>query len=498
VLLPHRHLGGANQAIGPDNPSEYGRGVKAAVPNVIAARYASEGMVEIWSAEHKIVLERRLWLAVLRAQSELGVAIPDGVIGDYEAVIDQVDLESIAARERITRHDVKARIEEFSDLAGHEHIHKGMTSRDLTENVEQLQVRDALVVVRGRMLAVLARLAERAAEHATTVITGRSHNVPAQATTLGKRFANAGQELLVALQRIDELIARYPLRGIKGPVGTQQDMLDLLGSPDAVARLEEAVAVHLGFRSSLDNVGQVYPRSLDLDVVAALVQAAAGPSSLATTLRLMAGQELVTEGFKEGQVGSSAMPHKMNSRSCERVNGFAAILSGHLTMVSALSGGQWNEGDVSDSVVRRVALPDAFFALDGLFETFLTVLAEFGAFPAVIARENERYLPFLATTKVLMAAVRAGVGREVAHEAIKESAVSVALAMREGADNDLVERLAGDPRLGLDRTAIDDAIANPLDLVGLAPSQVNAFVALVDWHVAQDPAAAAYRPGDIL
>jgi len=472
--------------------------VKAAVPNVLAARYASGAMVEIWSAEHKIILERRLWLAVLRAQAELGVDVPDGVIADYEAVVGQVDLESIAARERVTRHDVKARIEEFSDLAGHEHIHKGMTSRDLTENVEQLQVRDALVLVRGRMLAVLARLAERAAEHGTTVITGRSHNVPAQATTLGKRFANAGQELLVALQRVDELIARYPLRGIKGPVGTQQDMLDLLGSPDAVARMEEAVAQHLGFRAALHNVGQVYPRSLDLDVVSALVQAAAGPSSLATTLRLMAGQELVTEGFKEGQVGSSAMPHKMNSRSCERVNGFAAILSGHLTMVSALAGGQWNEGDVSDSVVRRVALPDAFFALDGLFETFLTVLDEFGAFPAVIERENERYLPFLATTKVLMAAVRAGVGREEAHEAIKESAVGVALAMRQGGDNDLIERLAADPRLGLDRSAIDAAIANPLDLVGLAPSQVNAFVAAVEHLAAEDPEAAAYRPGDIL
>ena len=421
-----------------DRADEYGRGVKPAVPNVLASRYASGAMVELWSAEHKIVLERQLWLAVLRAQRSLGVEVPDGVIEDYEAVIGQVDLGSIAARERVTRHDVKARIEEFCDLAGHEHIHKGMTSRDLTENVEQLQVRDALVLVRGRMLAVLARLAEHAAEHATLVITGRSHNVPAQATTLGTRFANAGQELLIALQRVDELIARYPLRGIKGPVGTQQDMLDLLGSPDAVAQMEEAVAHHLGFAAGLDNVGQVYPRSLDLDVVSALVQAAAGPASLATTLRLMAGQELVTEGFKEGQVGSSAMPHKMNSRSCERVCGFAVILGGHLAMVSALSGAQWNEGDVSDSVVRRVALPDAFFALDGLFETFLTVLDEFGAFPAVIDRENERYLPFLATTKVLMAAVRAGVGRETAHEAIKESAVGVALAMRQGADNDLI------------------------------------------------------------
>ena len=164
----------------------------------------------------------------------------------------------------------------------------------------------------------------------------------------------------------------------------------------------------------------------------------------------MAGHELVTEGFKPGQVGSSAMPHKMNTRSCERVNGFAVILRGYASMVGELAGNQWNEGDVACSVVRRIALPDAFFAIDGMFETFLTVLAEFGAFPAVIEAELQRYLPFLTTTKVLMAAVRAGTGREEAHEIIKTNAVAVALEMRETgrADNDLLDRLAADPRLG--------------------------------------------------
>jgi adenylosuccinate lyase len=437
---------------------------------------------------------------VLRAQRELGVEVGDDVLDAYGAVVDTVDLASIAERERVTRHDVKARIEEFSALAGHEQIHKGMTSRDLTENVEQLQVRDALVLVRGRMLATLVRLAERASEHATLVMAGRSHNVPAQATTLGKRFANSGQELLVALRRVDDLLDRYPLRGIKGPVGTQQDMLDLLGSPEAVERLEGAVAGHLSFTAGLRNVGQVYPRSIDLDVVAALVQAAAGPSSLATTIRLMAGQELVTEGFKAGQVGSSAMPHKMNSRSCERVCGFAAILSGHLAMVARLAGDQWNEGDVSDSVVRRVALPDAFFAIDGLFETFLTVLDEFGAYPAVVDRELRRYLPFLTTTKVLMAAVRRGVGREVAHEAIKEHAVAVALAMREqGTEgNDLFDRLAADPRLQLTAEDLEGIVADPLTFVGTAPDQVAAFVAEVDELAKADPDAAAYSPAEIL
>ena len=471
------------------------------VPNVLAARYASAEMVRLWSPEQKIVLERELWLAVLEAQRDLGVAVPNDAIDAYRRVIDQVDLDSIDARERVTRHDVKARIDEFCALAGHEQIHKGMTSRDLTENVEQLQLRRSLLVIRGRMLAALARLAERAAESATVVMTGRSHNVPAQATTLGKRFANAGEELLQALYRVDDLLARYPMRGIKGPVGTQQDMLDLFdGDGERLEQLESRVAAHLGFDAWLTNVGQVYPRSLDLDVVSALVQAAAGPADLALTIRLMAGQELATEGFRPGQVGSSAMPHKMNSRSCERIGGLLAILRGHLTMVASLAGDQWNEGDVSCSVVRRVALPDAFLAIDGLFETFLTVLADFGSYPAVIERELDRYLPFLATTKVLVAAVRNGVGREQAHEAIKEHAVAAALRLREdGAEgNDLIERLAADPRLGLAPDELAGVLAHPIDFVGRAPEQVASFVATVSELVAADPAAAGYRPGDIL
>src|SRR3954447_25094801 len=269
------------------------------IPNVLANRYAAEDLVRIWSPEHKVVLERRLWIAVLAAQRDLGVDVPHGGLEDYEAVLDQVDLASIAGRERVTRHDVKARIEEFCALAGHEHIHKGMTSRDLTENVEQLQVRASLELVRDRAVAALARLARLASEHQALVMAGRSHNVAAQATTLGKRFASAAEELLVAVERLDDLIERYPLRGIKGPVGTAQDQLDLLdGDVEKLASLEAKVTEHLGFSRLLTSVGQVYPRSLDLDAVSALVQLAAGPSSLAHTIRLMAGQELATEGFR--------------------------------------------------------------------------------------------------------------------------------------------------------------------------------------------------------
>ena len=469
------------------------------IPNVLASRYASEQMREIWSAPNKIVAERHLWLAVLQAQADLGVEVPDGAVDAYRRVINEVDLESIAARERISRHDVKARIDEFCALAGYEQIHKGMTSRDLTENVEQMQIRQSLLLARDKTVALLARLARLAATYSELALTGRSHNVAAQTTTLGKRFATAADEVLVAFTRLQHLIADYPLRGIKGPVGTAQDMLDLLGSQESLAELERRVAGHLGFENVLTSVGQVYPRSLDLDVISALVQLGAGPSSLATTIRLMAGHDLVTEGFQKGQVGSSAMPHKMNTRSCERVNGFMVLLRGYQTMAADLAGGQWNEGDVFCSVVRRVMLPDAFFAFDGMLETMLTVLDEFGVFEAVVQRELDKYLPFLATTKILMASVRAGVGRETAHEVIKENAVAAALDMRAtGSDPGLLERLAADDRLPLDLADLQALMARPLEFTGAAGAQVAAVVAQVEGIAAEYPEAAGYAPGAIL
>ncbi|MFV0493735.1 adenylosuccinate lyase [Mycobacterium sp.] len=470
------------------------------VPNVLATRYASAEMVAIWAPEAKVVAERQLWLAVLRAQAGLGVDVPLDAIADYERVLESVELASIAARERVLRHDVKARIEEFNALAGHEHIHKGMTSRDLTENVEQLQIRRSLEVVFAHSVAVVARLADRAVAYRDQVMAGRSHNVAAQATTLGKRFASAAEEMLIALTRLRELIDRYPLRGIKGPMGTAQDMLDLLDGDSAkLAELERQVAEFLGVSRFLTSVGQVYPRSLDHDVLSALVQLGAGPSSLAHTIRLMAGHELVTEGFAEGQVGSSAMPHKMNTRSCERINGLQVVLRGYSAMAGELAGDQWNEGDVFCSVVRRVALPDSFFAIDGQIETFLTVLDEFGAYPAVIQRELDRYLPFLATTKVLMAAVRAGMGRESAHHVIREHAVATALSMREtGCEPDLLDRLAADPRLPLDRAELDSALADRKAFTGAAGDQVDRVVRAVEDLATRYPEAAKYAAGAIL
>ena len=472
-----------------------------AIPNVLAERYASAAIANIWSAEGRIVLEREFWISVMKAQQDLGLDIPQEAITAYEAVKDQVNLPAIMERERITRHDVKARIEEFCDLAGHQHIHKGMTSRDLTENVEQLQVYRSLLILRDKTIATLAKISSRAEQWKDLVITGRTHNVAAQPTTFGKRLAMFGEELMGALGSLNHHISTYTVRGLKGAVGTQMDQISLFnGDLEKVSALEEKICKHLGIPEVYANVGQVYPRSLDFRTVSILTDLAAGPSSMSRTLRLMAGNETASEGFAKGQTGSSAMPHKMNSRSCERVNGFQTILKGYLTMATGLAGDQWNEGDVSCSVVRRVMLPDAFYACDGMFETFLTILNQMDAYPAVIEAENNHYLPFLMTTTIMMEAVKAGVGREAAHKAIKENAVDTVNDLRTGAtrENDLLERLASDDRIPLNQVQLTALMEEGKENAGTARIQVDAFIEKVKQLCVEYPDAANYTPGSIL
>ena len=472
------------------------------IPNVLAQRYASQQISDIWSGEGRIGLEREFWIAVMKAQQSLGLDIPAGAIHDYQSVVEQINLQSISDREKVTRHDVKARIEEFNELAGHEHIHKGMTSRDLTENVEQLQVFRSLLVIRNKTATTLVRLAELSERFKSLLITARTHNVAAQPTTLGKRIAMFGEELLGSLQTLDALIKRYPVRGLKGAVGTQMDTISLFdGDPDKVTELESKIVEFLEMPATCVNVGQVYPRSLDLSTVSALTELASAPSSFCKTLRLMAGHETASEGFAPGQTGSSAMPHKMNSRSCERVNGFHVILKGYLAMAAGLAGDQWNEGDVSCSVVRRVMLPDAFFAIDGMFETFLTILGQMDAYPSVIEKENEHYLPFLMTTTIMMEAVKAGVGRETAHKAIKKLAVATVNDLREGkiSKNDLLDRLKKDNDIPLDEKQLANILAEGRKNSGAALTQIEHFQSQVKSLKSQLPDAIVnYQPGSIL
>jgi len=433
-------------------------------PNVLATRYATKEMVAIFDPINKIIAERKFWITILRLQKKVGLPITDSDIASYEKVINNVDLVSIEAREKQSRHDVKARIEEFNDLAKCEKIHIGMTSRDLTENIELIAIRDGLNLIRRRTLETLFLLEKNITKYEKTYITGRSHNVAAQVTTLGKRFATCGQELLFSLTALEELINRLPLRGLKGPVGSGQDGISALGSSKELKKLEDAIEKEFGFENTLTSVGQIYPRSIDFEVVSKLLQIASAPSSMATTIRLMAGSNLASEGFKAGQVGSSAMPHKMNSRSSERINGMMVLLRGYTTMASDLAGDQWNEGDVSCSVVRRVVIPDAFYVADGLLHTFMTILTEFGIFEENINNELTEQLPFLATSQILMSCVKAGMGREVAHDLIKKHATT-------NTASDFFKALSGEQNFPLSLEQLNELIKNPADFAGSAIEQ---------------------------
>jgi adenylosuccinate lyase len=433
-------------------------------PNVLATRYATKEMVAIFDPINKIIAERKFWITILRLQKKAGLPITDSDIASYEKVINKVDLASIERREKQSRHDVKARIEEFNDLAKCEKIHIGMTSRDLTENIELIAIRDGLNLIRKRTLEALFLLEKNITRYEKTYITGRSHNVAAQVTTLGKRFATCGQELLFSLTALEELISRLPLRGLKGPVGSGQDGISALGSSKELKRLEDALEKEFGFENTLTSVGQIYPRSIDFEVVSKLLQIASAPSSMATTIRLMAGSNLASEGFKAGQVGSSAMPHKMNSRSSERINGMMVLLRGYTTMAADLAGDQWNEGDVSCSVVRRVVIPDAFYVADGLLHTFMTILTEFGIFEENINKELQEQLPFLATSQILMSCVKAGMGREVAHELIKKHATT-------NTAGNFFKALSGENNFPLSLEQLNGLIKNPADFAGSAIEQ---------------------------
>jgi len=439
-------------------------------PNVIATRYATKEMVAIFEPVNKIISERKFWITILKLQQKAGLPITDSDIKAYEKVIEKVDLDSIDKREIKTRHDVKARIEEFNALAGVEKIHIGLTSRDLTENIELIQIKAGLELIEYRVLQTLFLLNEKISKYEKTYMVGRSHNVAAQVTTLGKRFASCAEELLFAHSALKELIERLPLRGIKGPVGTSQDGLAAMGKE--FEKLEESIADQFRFENTWNSVGQIYPRSVDFEVVSKLLQIASAPSSMATTIRLMAGSGLVSEGFTAGQVGSSAMPHKMNSRSSERINGMMVLLRGYNTMAAGLAGDQWNEGDVSCSVVRRVVIPDSFYVLDGLLHTFMTILNEFGVFEENIKNELNEQLPLLATTNILMGCVKSGMGREVAHEVIKKYATTTT-------PSKFFAALSNEKDFPLSLDQLNKLISSPAEFAGLALVQTLAVKEMI-------------------
>jgi adenylosuccinate lyase len=471
--------------------------------NVLSVRYATPEINEIFSDEGRLLAERELWIAVMKGQRELGVNIPAEDIEKYEKAKHDIDAAWIEARERETRHDVKAKIEAFVKVSGAgEYIHKGMTSRDLTDNVEQMQIKKASNIIFGKNVSILRHMLDRANMYRGVELTARTHHQAAQPTTLGRRFSMWAEELMFHLEDFENFIDAYPLRGIKGPVGTQFDMVSLLGDPRKVNILEDHVARQLGFSKTLSSPGQVYPRSLDYSTISKLAGLTSACESFGKTMRLMAGYDLVTEGFKEGQVGSSAMPHKMNTRSSERVCGLAHLVKMYADGASRLAGDQWEEGDVSCSVIRRIVIPDSFYASDGLCETALTVLNEMGAYPVVINAEVDKYLPFMASTELITLATQKGVGREAAHKVIKKYAVQAALEMRqEGKPPSIADNLARDPvfqNAGIGKEQIESMLKDRAYFIGNARNQIAEVRKKANYFMDKYPGKAAYEPRDIL
>jgi adenylosuccinate lyase len=447
------------------------------IANVLAERYATKPIKRIFSKRSHLLAEREFWIAVMKAQKELGLDISGEDIAKYEAAKGDIDIDRINEIERRTRHDLKAKIEAFNEVAGVENgrIHLGMTSRDLTDNIEMIQARNAARIIHGKYVSVVRHLLDRAAEYGHIELVARTHHQAAQPTLLGRRFAMWAEELLEHLEPLGPYINNYPLRGIKGPVGTQSDMVRLLGSGEKVIALEGKIAEKFGFSRVLQATGQVYPRSIDVTLTDRLLEVAMACSNFANGMRHMAGYELVTEGFKEGQVGSSAMPHKMNTRTSERIYGAVNLLRMYAMGIGLIGGDQWEEGDVSCSIGRRVILPDRMYTSDCVCEATLTVLNEMGAYPAMLEKEVDRYLPFLATTQILMEAVEAGMGREEGHEIIKGYAVAEALRMRKGYDPELAQKLGADERFtsrGIDEARINEILADKKAFLGRANEQV--------------------------
>ncbi len=441
--------------------------------SIVGKRYASSQMQNIWSVETKVLRERELWITVMRAQAKLGIDISSEVIAAYESVKTRIDLGSIERREAELKHDVKARIEEFNALAGHQKIHLGLTSRDVTENIEGWQINRSLELTFSSSAQLLEELAKKIEGYSDFATVGRTHNVPAQLTTLGRRFASWSEEFIIALKNLETLHKNYRIKGIKGAIGTGSDLRAL--HSDNWLEIERAVADELGTEKTLIAPSQIYPRSLDFQVVASLYQLAAPLASIAINIRLMAGLGLVSEGKTSGQVGSSAMPHKNNPRLSERVSGLFILLKGYLTMVSEISGNQWNEGDVSESVVRRVALADSFLAIDAILRSMKKILSELQVFESAISKELDRELEYLLSSKVLLKAVEKGMGRESAHGLILESATE----SRSSSSETFFELIAKNKELGLSLSELDALKSNPVEHLGDASKQARQVLGLV-------------------
>jgi len=466
--------------------------------NPLITRYASQAMLRLWSPRRKFSTWRRLWVALAEAEAELGLPITAAQIEQLRAHVDDIDFAAADQYERRLRHDVMAHVHAYGDVCPDAKgiIHLGATSCYVTDNTDLLLMRESLELVRGRLVAVIDRLATFAQQHRDLACLGFTHLQPAQPTTVGKRACLWAYDLVLDLAELEHRLATLKSRGVKGTTGTQASFLELFGGDHGkVRRLEQLVAAKMGFADSYPVTGQTYTRKVDAQVLSALSGVAQSSHKAATDLRLLQSRKELEEPFETEQIGSSAMAYKRNPMRAERICGLARFAISLESSAAQTAATQWLERTLDDSANRRLTLPQAFLAVDALLILYQNVAAGLEVRPAVIARHLAEELPFMATENILMAAVSRGGDRQHLHEQIRRhSQAAAAVVKNEGKPNDLLARLAGDAAFaGVDFATATDASR----FVGRAPEQVDEFVAEVVAPIRKKYAAALSSEAEV-
>lgn len=445
----------------------------------LSDRYASREMQRIFSPARRFGTWRRLWIALAESEAELGLNISGEALEQMRAAVDKLDLNKAAEYEKRFRHDVMAHVHLFGDdaPAAKGIIHLGATSAFIGDNTDLILHRDALELIRARLIRCVEALTDFAKKHASLPTLGYTHFQPAQPTTVGKRATLWIQDLLLDIEELDHRIAVLRFRGVRGTTGTQASFLELFkGDHDKVDALDLAVGQRMGFDSTYPVSGQTYTRKVDYAVQASLAGAATSVSKIGHDLRILANLREVEEPFEAEQIGSSAMPYKRNPMRAERI----CALARHVITLSIdpafTAATQWLERSLDDSANRRLSVPDAFLALDGCMVLLENIAGRMIVNPEVIRRNLAEHLPFMATETILMHAVSRGGDRQELHESIRKHSMAAARRMKqEGADADLLDRIARDESFGLSLEELQEMI-DPMRFVGRAPSQVENFI----------------------
>ena len=447
--------------------------------NPLATRYAGKAMSANWSAQKKHSTWRRLWLALAKAEQKLGLDITNEQIAEMEAHIDDIDFAKAAEIEKELRHDVMSHVHLFGELCPKAKpvIHLGATSCYVTDNSELIQLRDAMVIIRGKLLKVIAKFAEFSDEHKNLPTLGFTHYQPAQLTTVGKRFSLYLQDFLFDLHRLESEIDRLAFRSVKGTTGTQASFMALFNGDGAkVKKLEQMVAEEMGFDKVIAVTGQTYTRKIDYYALSVMSGIAQSAYKFAGDIRLLANLKEIEEPFGKKQIGSSAMAYKRNPMRSERVCSLARFVMSLPANSANTHATQWFERTLDDSANRRIAIPEAFLGVDAVLSLLSNIMNGLIIWPKMIESRINAELPFMATENILMAAVKEGGDRQELHEAIRVHSMEAARQVKEfGKPNDLIERLKGDPIFECVADKIDE-IMNPSDFIGRAPEQVSEFL----------------------